>query len=143
MSILHSILVSMHPRYDEPTSNSTSSDLRPATIFDNDSIKACAAQEPETMLYNLTKTINWNDISDIDYTERSPNNHKHNPLSDRFCDNAIFYYMVPINPYAKNKNDYLSKYLAERTSKIKRILQSHDINVNKRYIKPTYSSIRR
>ena len=23
--------------------------------------------KPETMLYNLTKTINWNDISDIDY----------------------------------------------------------------------------
>ena len=25
--------------------------------------------KPETMLYNLTKTINWNDISDIDYAE--------------------------------------------------------------------------
>ena len=23
---------------------------------------------PETMLYNLTKCINWNDISNIDYT---------------------------------------------------------------------------
>ena len=96
--------------------------------------------KPETMLYNLTKTINWNNISDIDFTERSTNNHKLNPLSDRFCDNVIFYYMVPIDPHNKNKNDYLSKYLAEHTSKIKRILQSHDINVNKRYIKPTYSS---
>ena len=44
--------------------------------------------KPETMLYNLTKTINWNNISDIDFTERSTNNHKLNPLSDRFCDNV-------------------------------------------------------
>ena len=26
---------------------------------------------PETILYNLTKTLNWNDISDINYTESS------------------------------------------------------------------------
>ena len=82
------------------------------------------------MLYNHTKTINRNDISNIDYTERSTNNHKLNPLSDRFCDNIIFYYMVPIDTNTKNENEYLSKYLAEHTSKIKRILQSHNINVN-------------
>ena len=81
-------------------------------------------------LYNLTKNINWNEISNIDYTERSTNNHTLNPLGDRFCDNVIFYYMVPVNTNTKNKNDYLSEFLAEHTSKIKRILQSHNINVN-------------
>ena len=85
---------------------------------------------PETMLYNLTKTINWNDISDIDYTEGASNKHELKALSDRFCDNVIFYYMVPIDPNNKNKVEYLSKFLAEYTSKIKRLLAEHNININ-------------
>ena len=51
---------------------------------------------PETMLYNLTKTINWNDISYIDYTEGARNGNTLKPLSERFCDNIILYYLVPI-----------------------------------------------
>ena len=80
--------------------------------------------KPETMLYNLTKTLNWNDISNIDYagsttkyTERSTNDHPLKALSERFCDNIIFYYLVPIDPNNKNKVEYLSKFLAEYTSK--------------------------
>lgn len=66
--------------------------------------------------------------------------YKHNPLSDRFCDIVIFYYMVPVDTNNKNKKEYLQKFLAEHTSKINRLLIEHNINVNKRYIKPTYSN---
>ena len=94
--------------------------------------------KPETMLYNLTKTINWNDISDIDYAGvRNGNTLK--PLSERFCDNIIFYYLVPFNKDT-NKIEYLSKFLAEYTFKIKRLLAEHNIKINKRYIKPTCSN---
>lgn len=34
------------------------------------------------MLYNLTKTINWNDISDIDYTKGACNINTLKPLSE-------------------------------------------------------------
>ena len=89
--------------------------------------------KPETMLYNLTKTINWNNISDNDYAAGATNIHPLKALSERFCDNIIFYYLVPIGDSSnKNKNDYLAKYLSEHTSKIKRILAEHNININKR-----------
>ena len=92
------------------------------------------------MLYNLTKVINNNNISDIDYAgsttkyaEGVRNGNALKALSERLCDNIIPYYMVPFNKDT-NKVEYLSKYLAEYTAKIKRILQSHNINVYKRYI---------
>ncbi|KAK8838418.1 hypothetical protein M9Y10_033047 [Tritrichomonas musculus] len=107
-----------------------------------------ANAKPETMLYNLTKSLNWNDISDIDYTAGASNRHELKPLSDRFCDNIILYYKVPLceqSPTSRignnaNKMEHLSKFLAEYTAKIKRILIAHNINVTKRNIKPTYSS---
>ncbi|KAK8839060.1 hypothetical protein M9Y10_032527 [Tritrichomonas musculus] len=89
-------------------------------------------REEKARLFELDlhtlKKITLNDVSKI---------YNHNPLSDRFCDNIIFYNMVPVDANTKNKNEYLSKFLAEHTSNIKRILQSHNIDVNKRYIKPT------
>ena len=93
--------------------------------------------KPETMLYNTTKNINLNDISNINYTAEATNNHKLKPLSERFCDNIILFYKVPI--IEQDKIEYLSKFLAEYTYKIRRILLSHNINVSKRCIKPTYS----
>ncbi|KAK8882367.1 hypothetical protein M9Y10_045009 [Tritrichomonas musculus] len=101
----------------------------------------CNNAKPETMLYNFTKSININDISDIDYTAGASNNNTLKPLSERFCDNIIFYYLVPIDPNNKNKVEYLFKFLAEYTSKIKRLQTEHNINVNKRYIKPTYIKV--
>ena len=92
------------------------------------------------MLYNFTKTLNWNDISDINYTIRSHNNHKLKPLSERFCDNIVFYYLVQNDPNNKNKVEYLSKFLTKYTSKIKRLLALPNFNVNKKYTKSTYSN---
>ena len=97
--------------------------------------------KPETMLYNFTKSININDISDIDYTAGASSNNTLKPLSERFCDNIIFYYLVPIDPNNKNKVEYLFEFLAEYTSKIKRLLTEHNIHVNKRYNKPTYIKV--
>ena len=55
-------------------------------------------------MYNLTKAINYNNISDIDYagsttkyTEGARNGNTLIALSERFCDNIILYYMVPFN----------------------------------------------
>lgn len=72
----------------------------------------CKNDKPETMLYNFAKIINWNDISNINYTVRVRNNHTLKALSDRFFENVIFYCMVPIYPYNKSKEEYLSKFLA-------------------------------
>ena len=97
--------------------------------------------KPETMLYNINKSINVNDISKIDYTAGATNNHEIKALSERFCDNIILYYKVPTQDTNKeNKMEYLSRFLAEYTYKIKRLLTEHNINVNKRHIKPTYSN---
>ena len=96
--------------------------------------------KPETMLYNLTKILNKNNISDIDYTaqntlkRKSNAGHELKSLSNRFCDNIILYYLVPFNKDV-NKNEYLSKFLAEYTSKIKRLLADHKINVTKKKYK--------
>ena len=95
---------------------------------------------PKTVLYNLTKSANMNDISDINYTAGATNNNVLKALSQRFCDNIILYYLVPIDPNNKNKVEYLSKFLAEYTAKIKRLLTEHNINISKRHIKPTYSN---
>ena len=65
---------------------------------------------PKTMLYNITKTIYWNDITIIDYIEGAHNNNKLNLLSERFCNNIIFYNMVP--------EEYLSKFHTEYTFKV-------------------------
>lgn len=94
---------------------------------------------PETMLNNFTKSINWNDISNIDYTTRATNKHPLKALSERFCDNIILYYLVPVNENT-NKLEFLSKFLAEYTAKIKRLFVAHNINITKRNIKPTYSN---
>ncbi|KAK8896227.1 hypothetical protein M9Y10_014122 [Tritrichomonas musculus] len=67
--------------------------------------------KPETMLYNLTKSINANDISNIDYTAGVRNKHELKALSERFCDNIILYYLVPIKDKKGNKVEYLSKFL--------------------------------
>lgn len=55
-------------------------------------------------------------------------------------DNVIFYYLVPVDPNNKNKMMYLSKFLAEYTSKIRRLAAEHNINDTKRYIKQTNSN---
>ena len=67
----------------------------------------------ETVPYNLTKTINWND-----YTTGARNNHKLKSLSEKICDNVIFNYIVPIDPNNTNKVEYLSKFLAEYISEM-------------------------
>lgn len=66
---------------------------------------------PDAMLYNLTKIINGNDISNIEYTTGDTNGHSFKSLSEQFCDNIIFYYLVPVNENT-NKLEHLSKYLA-------------------------------
>ena len=82
------------------------------------------------MLYNFTKSINGKDISNIDYTagtfkqsfrDEVRNGHPLKALSERFYDNIILYYLIPINENT-NKLEYLSKFLAEYTAKIKRLL---------------------
>lgn len=91
---------------------------------------------PETMLYNFTKSINGNDISNIDYTAGAINGHPLKALSERFCDNIILYYLVPVNDNT-NKLEYLAKFLDEYTAKIKRLFVSHNISITKRNKKPT------
>ena len=58
-----------------------------------DSIKHVQGKnvKPETMLYNFTMIINWNDISNIDYTTEAGSNHKLKSLSEKLCDNVIFF----------------------------------------------------
>jgi hypothetical protein len=44
----------------------------------------------ETLLYNLNKWINDNDITSIDYTQKGTNGHVLEPINDIFSDNIIY-----------------------------------------------------
>lgn len=92
----------------------------------------------EIMMYKLAKNIKRNDISNIDYTTGATNGHQLKALSERLCDSILLYYLVPISDNT-NKLEYLSKFLMEYTTKIKRLFAAHNNNVTKRNIKPTYS----
>lgn len=72
----------------------------------------------EIMMYNLTKNIKRNDISNIDYTTGATNVHQLKALRERLCDSILLYYLVPILDNT-NKLEYLSKFLMEYTTKIK------------------------
>jgi hypothetical protein len=120
--------------------------------------------KPETLLYNINKIVNPNDISTIDYTKGGTNDHVLEPLNSLFSDNIVFGCYIKqesVHTMAKVIKDLLEKaktedveeedddtangklieiakpYLAENTEKIKRILLTGNMDVTKRDIKPT------
>ena len=95
--------------------------------------------KPEKLLYYHKKTINQNDISKIDHTTEPRNKGKLNSLRERICHNINLCYLVPEDPNNKIKVQYPPKFLAEYTSKIKKLQSENNIKVNKRYINSMYN----
>ena len=130
--------------------------------------------KPETLLYNINSIINTCDTSNIDFTSGCSNNNAFKPISKRFCDNIILYFVIPEETIKNNKvlQEYVNKvdntngtealprpevesiqeitdntdtwinkllkeiapFLAENTEKIKRILNTLGISINKTHI---------
>lgn len=51
--------------------------------------------KPETLLYNITTLLNECNTANIDFTFGGENNKQLVPLSKRFCDNIILYFVIP------------------------------------------------
>jgi hypothetical protein len=68
--------------------------------------------KPETLLYNLNKIINQNDIYDVDYTKGGTPNNKLEPLGDIFSDNIIVYYFLDKTIVENSK--ILQRFLLKR-----------------------------
>ena len=119
-----------------------------------------------TLLHNITITLDKCDTAYIDYTAGASNNHPLESLSDRFCDNIILYYTLPeedvaINP-TLNKwlhraaaaittdeqqepraiTEALKPYLPEHTQKLVRVLNTLDLPITKSNIKPTQPAVK-
>lgn len=118
--------------------------------------------KPENVLYNINKQINTNDTSTLDFTYGGTNNNFLEPVSTRFCDNIIFYFIIPEEIVKNDKTllDYVNKkdshkestedtnnkdkvlkkvapFLANNTENLKMLLNKNGVNINKRDIKPT------
>lgn len=59
--------------------------------------------KPETLLYNITRLINTNDTSDIDFTFGGTNERELVPLCSRFCDNIILCFVISEDIIKHNK----------------------------------------
>ena len=101
--------------FDEPTQKE---DNRPGetireldySISDKEGIKlpvsyfsAKNKTKPETLLYNITRLINTNDTSDIDFTFGGTNGKELVPFCSRFCDNIILYFVISEDIIKHNK----------------------------------------
>jgi hypothetical protein len=75
--------------------------------------------KPETMLYNINKTINTNDTSNIDFTTNGRNGHTLEPLSTIFCDNIVLYSIIPNIELLQHQNmvKFIAKAKADAESK--------------------------
>lgn len=112
--------------------------------------------KPENLLYNINKQINTNDTATLDLTYGGTNNNTLEPVSTRFCDNIIFYFIIPeeivksdktlldsnkeSNEDTNNKDKVLKKvapFLANNTENLKMLLIKNGVHLNKRDIKPT------
>jgi hypothetical protein len=73
--------------------------------------------KPETLLYNLNKIINENNISNVDYTTGGIQNNKLEPLSNIFSDNIIVYYFL--DKIAVENSKVLQQFLLKSKNKSK------------------------
>jgi hypothetical protein len=80
--------------------------------------------KPETLLYNLNKLINQNDIYDVDYTKGGTPNNKLEPLGGIFSDNIIVYYFLDKTVVENSKilQQFLNKVKTQKKTK-KRIIK--------------------
>jgi hypothetical protein len=124
--------------------------------------------KPETLLYNLNRTINTNSTSNLDYAMGGANNHPLEPLSYIFCDNVIIYSTVPNCDLSKHQsiieklksqelqdksdkedkqeqegcgNELFKPFLATMTETIVKALNAISLQVNKTQIKPTQGEL--
>jgi hypothetical protein len=58
----------------------------------------------ETLLYNLSKVINPNDISDVDHTRGGTSDHGLETLNILFSDNIVLGCYIPRDKIERNNN---------------------------------------
>lgn len=137
-------------------------DNKPITKLPINHFSTKANIKPETLLYNITTTLSECNTADIDFTSGGENNKKLIPLSNRFCDNIVLYFVIPAETIKNSKvlQQYVNKednnkettrlqtkilqeigpYLAEHTEKIKRLFNTLGLAINKAHIKTTHPS---
>jgi hypothetical protein len=69
----------------------------------------------ETLLYNLNKWINENDITFVDYTQKGTNGHVLEQINDIFSDNIILYFFI--DPKTVENEKVLQKILEKNKDK--------------------------
>lgn len=62
-----------------------------------------ANKKTETLLYNITTILNECNTVNINFTSGGENNKKLVPLSNRFCDNIILYFVIPAETIKNSK----------------------------------------
>lgn len=77
-------------------------------IFDKEGVKLPFSyfytnSKSETLLHNITYTLNINDTANIDFTLGGTNNKELKPLCSRFCDNIIIHFIIPEDIIKNNK----------------------------------------
>jgi hypothetical protein len=135
----------------------------------------------ETLLYNVNKIINTNDIAHVDYTKGGTKGHVLEPLNNLFSDNIVIGCYIPqksieesnaLTNFVKKCKDKetaleiakeddentqleenvkenahtalinkCSKFLAENTEKVKRVLTTAGLDIDKTDIKPTQPKV--